>query len=138
MTLRRWSLLPIALAGAIVGLAGCASADAEFAVLDSEAGPEDILPSAFEEPRESATVDDETIRFVGENGDTSLWIARSTESDSGMCLLVHPGGGDAFIGCGDATGVTVSDGEETYALVADGASAPGDSTQISENVYALG
>lgn len=91
----------IALTALVLGLSGCtALAPEPYAELAEEQGDIDKLPAELQ----SHAVDAASVRFAGEHGGISFYLAKSTDPmmhGNGVCILIHTsdpadaGGGSA-------------------------------------------
>lgn len=117
-----------------VGVVGCACAGDDYAVLERPAQAADALPTGLSYDDLSSVVAD-SARFVGEHDGVSVWLARSTESPAGVCLLAHESDRESIVGCG-GDGIRVSFSGRTFEAVSDAAPTPDAPVRVSANVYA--
>ena len=97
MKLKLLATVPVAVACLAASLAGCAGGGASYAALERDVQASDELPEAVAEG--SPDIDADSARYVGENDDVELWLARMDEPDS-VCLVVYPNDSDWVAGCG--------------------------------------
>jgi hypothetical protein len=113
-----------------LALAACATGPS-YSDLDRVATPDDAWPIDLP-AYASDGLDVESVRLVGHDGTTALYLATDTMADQSVCLLVYPGSGNWVVGCG-GDGMTVGGGSNSrYTVHSDGEAAG--STVISGNV----
>ncbi|GAA1055211.1 hypothetical protein GCM10017608_31500 [Agromyces luteolus] len=122
---------------AAAALAGCSMAGVGFADLERTERSGDELPAAAQATLLDS-IDPATSRYIGEDGDLRLWLARGTTPDSVCIVLVEPNG-EAGAGCGGAGGVRVGgmgiEGDGELVVQPDGLPVPDGAVVISENVH---
>ncbi len=88
-------------------------------LFDEEQTSEDVLPG---QALDDVSVDGETTRRLGADGDTTFYAARSNEGAS-TCLVLVDGGGSGVSGCTMApnpTGTEVGNGTDKAMFVVPG------------------
>ncbi len=120
---------------AVAALSGCMS-ESDFAVLDTEPRAADAPPQAVFEDTEG-TVDQDTARFVGKDGEVSLWLARPAESGNGICLIAYKSDDRYLTGCADGGSWIRIEGQEVgeYEVAPDGSPAPEGTERLFDNVF---
>ncbi|GAA2044336.1 hypothetical protein GCM10009819_34120 [Agromyces tropicus] len=124
---------------AAVALAGCSMAGVGFSDLDRAVRAGDELPSSAQATLQDS-VDLSSSRYVGEDGDLRLWLARGLTPDS-VCLVMVSLNGEAGSGCGGPGGVAVGgmgiEGGAELVVQPDGLPVPAGAVVISENVHRI-
>jgi hypothetical protein len=129
------TMMSASLLGLAALLAGCSSSGATYSALDRDAESADELPGVVLEG--GGDIDVDTARFVGEHDGVSLWLALAERPDT-VCLVVYPNDQDWVTGCGAEGGpIGVGGPAGDYVLIPDGAPAPEDSSQLTDNVYVV-
>jgi hypothetical protein len=97
-----------------LALAACATGPS-YSDLDRVATADDTWPIDLP-AHASDGVDVESVRLVGHDGTTALYLAADTMADYSVCLLIYPGGGNWVVGCG-GDGMVVGGGSNSYYTV---------------------
>lgn len=114
-------------------LSGCMGG-ADFAVLEKEPQAADALPDAAVDDNDGVVAPD-TVRFVGKDGDVSLWLARPA-SGSGICVVAYQSDDAYATGCADnGTWVRLSGELGTYEVAPDGSPTPEGTERLFDNVF---
>lgn len=122
-----WGSIGVA---AVVTLTGCTAGES-YAVFDREPQAADALPAAVVAEDESV-VDADSARFVGEDGEVSLWLTRP-EEPGGVCIVAYRSDEAWLAGCG--ANVEISGEIGRYAVAPDGSPEPDGMTRIFDNVF---
>lgn len=112
-------------------LTGCTAGET-YAIFDREAQASDALPDAVLADGDDV-IDPDTSRFVGEDGDVSLWLARPAQP-GGACIVAYRSDEVWLTGCGSQ--VEISGEVGPYAIAPDGFPAPEGMTRLFDNIYA--
>ncbi|MAP63896.1 MAG: hypothetical protein CMH34_09190 [Microbacterium sp.] len=133
-TTRRFSTL---LLGTALALTGCSTPSTGYTDLDRTPSAQDDFPTEIGTPD---LIDADTVRFVTEDGDWSIWIGSGVNAEN-VCLVVYSTDQSWFSGCsGVVGGIEINAGGPggAYGALPDGATLPDNAKLISENVYRIG
>lgn len=126
------ALALLATAAATLVLTACTAGSPPYADLAGDPTEQDALPNGL--PAHAyGDIDVDSIRYVGDDEGTQLWLARGAERDS-MCLvsITDIDADDWVVACGGVAGpLTIG----SYVVHSDGYPTPDDAVAISENVY---
>jgi hypothetical protein len=117
---------------ALLPLTGCATGDV-YSDLSREVTDDDAWPSDLPDYA-ARDLDVDSNRLVGHDGETYIYLVKSTEPIGGPCLLIYPDSKSWAVSCG-GSGLRAGSGTATYILHPDGS--PAEGTAISENVSVL-
>ena len=117
---------------ALLQLTGCTTGDV-YSDLSREVTDDDAWPSDLPDYA-ARDLDVDSTRLVGHDGETYIYLLKSTEPVGGPCLLIYPDSKSWTVSCG-GSGLRAGNGTATYILRPDGA--PAEGTAISENVSVL-
>lgn len=132
MQLKRLTKMCVPILGVAALLTGCTSSGVTYSGLDGKAEAVDELPEIVQDS--DAEIDVESARFVGEQDGASVWLARGEQPDT-VCLVASEAD-DWVVSCGAEGGpMTVAGEPGKYVVVPDGAPAPENATELSDNVY---
>jgi hypothetical protein len=126
------SLALLATAAAALILTACQIGVPPYADLAGGPTEQDALPAGLPD-HAYGDVDVDSIRYVGDDAGTQLWLARGTERDS-VCLvrITNIDSDDWQIGCSGTAGPLTMG---SYVVHSDGYPTPDDAVAISQNVY---
>ncbi|PWC05662.1 hypothetical protein DCE94_05245 [Agromyces badenianii] len=126
-------LAPSASIALLLLLSGCTFGE-HYAIFDREAEPTDAPPAELAD-QELHGVDVESLRFAIEYEGDRLYLAKSSEPEGGICLLVDGPGVDGVSAACSGGSWVGSEGRHEYQVHPDGAPLPDDVyTDLTENI----